>query len=197
MRSAILAVVSVLSLVASFTAEAQTIGRMYRIGVLANEPSSAIEGLRDGLRDLGYVEGRDVTFDYAWAGTHSERFISLAADLTERKPDFIVTWGTPAALAARTATSTIPIIMGAISDPVSAGLVTNLARPGANITGFSSLAADLEAKRLELLKELAPQLSRVAVLWRADNPVQAVASRTLIAAAKKLGVRVIAAKIIP
>lgn len=170
-------------------AEAQPIGKRYRIAVLANEPSSSIEGLRHGLRDLGYLEGRDISFDYVWAGKHSERFPVLAADLIRRKPDFIVTWGTPAALAAKKATLTIPIIMGAIGDPISAGIVTSLARPGGNITGFSSLAADLEAKRLEMLKEMVPHASRVAVLWNADNPAQAVGSRTAIAAAWQLRVK--------
>jgi putative ABC transport system substrate-binding protein len=182
-------VLSVLLLGSAFTAGAQPLARMHRIAVLANEPSSAVEGLRHGLRDLGYLEGRDIVFEYVWAGKHSERFPGLAVGLASRKPDIIVTWGTPAALAAKTATTTIPIIMGAIGDPISAGIVTSLARPGGNITGFSSLAADLEAKRLELLKELAPHASRVAVLWNAENPAQVVGSRAAIAAAHQLGVK--------
>ena len=96
---------------------------------------------------------------------------------------------TPAALAAKNATATIPIVMGAIGDPISTGVVTSLARPGGNITGLSSLAVELEAKRLELLKSLAPQISRVAVLWNADNPSLKVSSRTAIAAAQKLDVK--------
>lgn len=185
----ITSVVAVLFFAGSFTADAQTAGKTYTIAVLANEPSSAIEGLRHGLRDLGYLEGRDISFDYAWAGTHSERFPALAADVVRRKVDFIVTWGTPAALAAKKATVTIPIIMGAIGDPISVGVVTSLARPGGNITGLSSLAVDLEAKRLELLKQLVPKVSRVAVLWNPDNPALAVSSRTAIAAAQKLDVK--------
>lgn len=183
------AVALVLTLLApALAAEARQAGKVYRIAILANEPSSAIEGLRHGLRDLGYLEGRDISFDYAWAGTRSERFPALAADVVLRKPDFIVTWGTPAALAAKKATVTIPIVMGAIGDPLRVGVVTSLARPGGNITGLSSLAVDLEAKRLELLKQLVPQVSRVAVLWNPDNPALSVSSQTAIAAAQKLGV---------
>jgi len=167
-------------------AGAQPAGKMYRIAILANEPSPAIGGLRQGLRDLGYVEGRNVSFQYAWAGTHSERFPVLAADVVRDKPDFIVTWGTPAALAAKNATVTIPIVLGAVGDPLGVGLVTSLARPGGNITGLSSLAVDLEAKRLELLKQLVPQIKRVAVLWHQGNPALLVSSRTAIAAAQKM-----------
>jgi putative tryptophan/tyrosine transport system substrate-binding protein len=171
------------------TPPGEAAAKMYRIAVLANESSSALEGLQHGLRDLGYLEGRDVKLEYVWAGTRSERFDSLAADVVRRKPDFIVTWGTPAALAAKRATATIPIVMGAIGDPVSVGIVTSLARPGGNITGLSSLAIDLEAKRLELLKSLAPQISRVAALWNPDNPALQVSSKTASAAAQTLGVK--------
>jgi len=170
------------------TAEAQLAGKVYRIAILANEPSPAIDGLRHGLRDLGYVEGRNISFQYAWAGTQSERFPALAADVVREKPDFIVTWGTPAALAAKNATVNIPIVLGAIGDPLSVGLVTSLARPGGNITGLSSLAVDLEAKRLELLKQLVPQIKRVAVLWHQGNPALLVSSQTAIAAARKMEV---------
>jgi putative tryptophan/tyrosine transport system substrate-binding protein len=170
-------------------ADAQRATKTYRIAVLANESSSAIDGLRHGLGDLGYLEGRDFKVDYAWAGMNSERFPALAADVVRQNPDFIVTWGTPAALAAKNATATIPIVMGAIGDPISTGVVTSLARPGGNITGLSSLAVELEAKRLELLKSLAPQISRVGVLWNADNPSLKVSSQTAIAAAQKLDVK--------
>jgi putative ABC transport system substrate-binding protein len=176
-------------LAAPRAAGAQPAGKMYRITILANEPSSAIDGLRHGLRELGYQEGRDVSFDHAWAGTRSELFPALAADVVRRKPDFIVTWGTPAALAAKRATTTIPIVMGAIGDPLSVGVVTSLARPGGNITGLSSLAVDLEAKRLELLKQLVPGISRMAVLWNPANPALVVSSQTATAAAQRLGVK--------
>ena len=185
-----LAVVFAGSLLLSvLSAEAQQATKMHRIVVLANESSSAIDGLRHGLRDLGYLEGRDFKLDYSWAGTNSERFPALAADVVRQNPDFIVTWGTPAALAAKNATTTIPIVMGAIGDAIRTGVVTSLARPGGNITGLSSLAVELEAKRLELLKSLAPQISRVAVLWNADNPSLQVSSQNTIAAAQKLEVK--------
>src|SRR5215510_7881262 len=190
MRRIELAVALTISLaLVPLAVEAQQTGKMYRIAILANESSSAIDGLRHGLRDLGYIEGRDVKFDYAWAGTNSERFPTLASDVVRQKPDFIVTWGTPAAIAAKNATATIPIVMGAIGDPISTGVVKSLARPGGNITGLSSLAVELEAKRLELLKSLAPQISRVAILWNADNPSLKVSSRNAIAAAQKLDVK--------
>src|SRR5215470_2860369 len=191
MRRIGLAVVLAVSLLEPTIVEAQQTAKVHRIAILANESSSAIDGLRHGLRDLGYLEGRDVEFDYAWAGMNSERFPALAADVVRQKPDFIVTWGTPAALAAKNATATIPIVMGAIGDPISTGVVTSLARPGGNITGLSSLAVELEAKRLELLKSLAPQISRVAVLWNSDNPSLKVSSQITIAAAQKLEVKLL------
>ena len=113
--------------------------------------SPALDGLQHGLRDLGYLEVA-TSSSSTWAGTRSERFDSLAADLVRGKPDFIITWGTPAALAAKKATATIPIVMGAIGDPVSVGVVTSLARPGGNITGLSSLAIELKPSGSELLK---------------------------------------------
>src|SRR5262245_35639826 len=187
-----LALVTMLVLhAAPLAVEAQQAGKVYRIAILANEPSSAIEGLRHGLGELGYLEGHNVTFEYAWAGPRSDRFPALAADVVRRKADFIVTWGTAAALAAKKATATIPIVLGAIGDPVGGGVVTSLADPGGNITGFSSLPFQLDAKRLALLKQLAPQVSRVAVLWNSDNPSQVLSSKAAIAAAQKLDVKLV------
>ena len=191
MRFRAMVAIGMLLLAAPFTAEAQKAAKTYRIAILANEPSSAIDGLRQGLGDLGYIEGRDVAFEYAWAGPQSGRFPALAADLVRRNVDFIVTWGTPAALAAKQATTTIPIVMGAIGDPVSVGVVRNLARPGGNITGLSSLAVELEAKRLEVLKDVAPRVSRVAVLWNPNNPALMVSSKTATAAAETLNIKLL------
>ena len=138
--------------------------------MLANEWWPPIESLREGLRELGYVEGESLRFDYRWAEGRNDRHPILAAELVALPVDVIVTWGTPAALAAKGATSAIPIVMGAIGDPVRVGVVTNLARPGGNITGFSSATFEMEEKRLELLKELLfSRLSRVAVLTT-NNP---------------------------
>jgi putative ABC transport system substrate-binding protein len=143
----------------------QPTAKPVRIGVLADEWSPPIGGLREGLRERGYVEGKNLSFEYRMAEGRSERHPALAAELVALPVDVIVTWGTPAALAAKRATSTIPIVMGAIGDPVRVGVVSNLARPGGNITGFSALAFELEEKRLELLKELlSGRLVRVAVL---------------------------------
>ena len=145
-----------------------------RIGVLVNEPWEALEGLHAGLDELGYHEGRDVLIEYRFAEGAAGRFVELAAELAGVPVDIIVTWGTPATVAALKVTRSIPIIMSA-GDPVGAGLVASLARPGGNVTGLSSQTAGGEEKRLELLKELLPNLSRVAVLSNPTNPYCAIA----------------------
>jgi putative ABC transport system substrate-binding protein len=145
-----------------------------RIGVLANEPWPAIEGLHVGLDELGYSEGEDFLVAYRFAEGAEGRFPRLAAELVGLPVDVIVTWGTPATLAALKATSSIPIVMSA-GDPVGAGLVASLARPGGNVTGLSSQTAGGEEKRLQLLKELLPNLSRVAVLSNSTNPYCVIA----------------------
>ena len=153
---------------------AQTPGRLWKIGVLANESWPPLEGLRDGLRDLGYVEGKTHLFVYRYAQGHAERFPALASELVSLPVDVIVSWGTPASLAAHKATETIPIVMSA-GDPIGAGIVAGLARPGGNITGMSVQMAEQEGKRLELLKKLLPGFSRVAVLSNPSNPYCAIA----------------------
>jgi ABC-type uncharacterized transport system substrate-binding protein len=155
-------------------ASAQQIGHVWRVGVLVAEPWPEVEGLHDGLRELGYRDGENVLLEYRFANGDAGRFPGLVAELLRLPVDVIVTWGTPATLAAIKATSSIPIIMSA-GDPVRAGLVANLTRPGANVTGFSSQTAGGEEKRLELLKELLPNLSRVVVLSNSTNPYSAVA----------------------
>jgi putative tryptophan/tyrosine transport system substrate-binding protein len=132
---------------------------------------SLSEGTRDCAvcDDLGYNEGKNVRFEYRYAKGHNERLPELANDLVGLNVDVILTWGTDAVLAAKQATTTIPIVMGAIGDPLGSGIVTNLAHPGANVTGSSSRAAELEAKRLQLLKETVPGLSRVAILFNPTN----------------------------
>jgi len=153
---------------------AQTPGRLWNIGVLANESWPPLEGLRDGLRDLGYVEGKTHLFVYRFAQGNAERFPALASELVNLPVDVIVSWGTPASLAAHKATDTIPIVMSA-GDPIGAGIVAGLARPGGNITGMSVQMAEQEGKRLELLKKLLPSFSRVAVLSNPSNPYCAIA----------------------
>jgi putative tryptophan/tyrosine transport system substrate-binding protein len=152
------------------TASAQrAAGKIATIGVLAIEPWPPIDTFRQALDDLGYIEGKNVRFEYRYAKGHDERFPELAKDLVGLNVDVILTWGTDAVLAAKQATTTIPIVMGAIGDPLGSGIVTNLAHPGGNVTGSSSRAAELEAKRLQLLKELVPGLSRVAILFNPTN----------------------------
>ena len=153
---------------------AQTPGHLWKIGVLANESWPPLEGLRDGLRDLGYVEGKTHLFVYRFAQGNAERFPALASELVSLPVDVIVSWGTPASLAAHQATDTIPVVMSA-GDPIGAGLVAGLARPGRNITGMSVQMAEQEGKRLELLKKLLPSFSRVAVLSNPSNPYCAIA----------------------
>ena len=140
--------------------------------MLANEPWPALEGLHVGLDELGYGEGADFLIEYRFAEGDAGRFPGLAAELVRLSVDVIVAWGTPGTLAALKATSSIPIVMSA-GDPVGAGLVASLARSGGNVTGLSSQTAGGEEKRLELLKELRPNLSRVAVLSNSTNPLRA------------------------
>jgi putative tryptophan/tyrosine transport system substrate-binding protein len=153
---------------------AQGAGRLWKIGVLANEPWPPLEGLRDGLRDLGYVEGKTHLFVYRFAQGQAERFPALASELVSLPVDVIVSWGTPASLAAHKATDTIPIVTSA-GDPIGVGIVSGLARPGGNITGISVQMAEQEGKRLELLKKLLPSFLRVAVLSDPNNPYCAIA----------------------
>ena len=143
-----------------------------RIGVLlvARTPDSKeVQAFPRGLLDAGYVEGRDVVIEWRVANGDYHHIPELVADLVQRKVDVIVVISTPAAQAAQRATSTIPIVMAIVADPVGSGLVTNLAHPGGNVTGLSLMTAELAAKRLQLLKEAIPRLGRVAVLWNPDT----------------------------
>ena len=153
-----------------FTASAQRAGgKIVTIGILASEPWPPIETFRQALDNFGYIEGKNVRFECRYAKGHNERLPDLANDLVSLNVDVILTWGTNAVLAAKQATTTIPIVMGVIGDPLGIGIVTNLAHPGGNVTGCSLHAAELEAKRLQLLKELVPGLSRVAILLNPTN----------------------------
>jgi len=174
-------------------AEAQQPGKVARIGYLAqgSAPSGPIfEAFRQGLRELGYVEGQNIVIEYRWAADRLERLPDLAAELVSLKVDVIVAGGTLAPLAAKQATRTIPIVLAAAGDPVGTGLVASLAKPGGNVTGLSNLSRDLTAKRLQLLKEIVPGLSRVAVLWNAANIVAALHIPETEAAARTLGLQV-------
>ncbi len=154
-------------------AQAQPPGKLVRIGVLMAEPFQPLQSLRQELHRLGYVEGQNLRFEYRFAEHRDDQYPALANELAALGVDLIVTFGTPATLAAKHATKTIPIVIGGIAEAVGTGVVSNLARPGENVTGFTSLGFDLESKRLELLKELVPHLSRLGVLASATNPYSA------------------------
>ena len=183
------------TLSASLDAEAQQAGKVARIGWLAVKLAPNLhlsEAFRQGLRDLGYVEGRNVVIEYRDAEGKFERLPALAAELVALKVDVIVAPSTPAALAARQATKTIPVIFAALGDPVTSGLVTSLARPGGNVTGVSFLSPELVGKRLERLTQAVPGAGRVAVLWQPGDVPESTAKdlRTEAeVAARALGVR--------
>jgi putative ABC transport system substrate-binding protein len=145
--------------------------RPYAVGLLSSQALPPFQRFVRKLRDYGYVEGENLRLHARYAEGRDERYPGLAAELVNIPVDLIVAQGTPAALAAKRATTSIPIIVGGSADPVSAGIVPNLARPGGNITGFSTQNVDLEGKRLELLKDLVPQRARVGVLANVANPV--------------------------
>ena len=182
-------------LAAPLAAEGQPAGRLPRIGFLGNSTGALEANLvgpfREGLRDLGYDEGRNVLIEYRWAEGKYERFPALIAELIALKVDVIVTAGTPASLAVKKAATSIPLVMVAVGDPIGTGLVTSLARPGGNITGLTSIAADLEGKRLELLREVVPKLSHIAVLWNPASAFQVVAEKEVQAAAQVLRLKVL------
>ena len=167
-------------------ARAQQAGKIVTIGILALEALPPIDTFRQALSDLGYVEGKNVRFEHRYARGLNERFPELANDLIGLKVDVVLTWGTEAVLAAKQATTTIPIVMGAVGDAIDSGVVSSLSHPAANVTGLSSLAGELEAKRLELLKELAPGLSRVAILINPTNRYTALALSSARRGAEKL-----------
>ena len=176
--------------VTAAVATAQKPTRVPRIGHLSIFGASArIEAFRQGLRELGYTEGNNINFEFRSAEGKLERLPDLAAELVRLKVDIIVTAGAPSARAAQGATATIPIVMMQVGDPVGSGFVASLARPGGNITGLSALAPELSGKRLELLKEMVPKLSRVAVFGTSASPDNAQSLKEVELAAKALGVK--------
>jgi putative ABC transport system substrate-binding protein len=171
---------------------AQPAQKAPRVGVLLlfgapGQPNPLVDAFRGGLRDLGYVEGQSVLIDYRWAEGQEQRLPDAAADLVRLKVAVMVTPGTPATLAARTATRAIPIVMTNVGDPVGSGIVASLARPGGNVTGLSLLDAELDGKRIELLKDAVPHLTRLAILWSANDPGMTLAFGRVETAAKALG----------
>ena len=176
-------------------ARAQQPANISRVGFLGNS-SAALEAnlvgpFREGLRDLGYVEEQNIVIEYRWAEGTYERFPSLIAELLGENVAVIVTAGTPASLAIKKATSSVPLVIVGVGDPVATGLVASLARPGGNVTGLTSTAEETEGKRWELLKELIPKLSHVAALWNPDNPTLLSQLKEMRTAAQVMGIRLV------
>jgi putative ABC transport system substrate-binding protein len=182
-----------LLLAVSSMVEAQQPKKVPRIGFLALTPPAAlstrVEAFQKGLRELGYSEGKNISIDYRFAEGEADRLPALAAELVRLKVDVIVTSGPIPTRAAKEATSTIPIVMGFDSDPVGNGFVASLARPGGNITGLSTLGPEISGKQLELLKEIVPKLTRVAVFGTSTRPGNAQLLKEVELAAGALGVK--------
>ncbi len=180
---------------APLAAAAQQTGKPHRIGFLGNSTATLEANLvgpfREGLRDLGYVEGQNIVIEYRWAEGKYERFPALISELLALKVEVIVTAGTPATLAVKRATTSVPVVMIAVGDPVGTGIVPSLSRPGGNITGLTSIAQELEGKRLELLREVVPSVSHIAVLWNSVSPVQVIQEKAVQAAAQVLRMKVL------
>jgi putative ABC transport system substrate-binding protein len=178
-------------LAAPLAAEAQQAEKVYRIGMLERTSSAInaanLNGFRQGLRELGYVEGKNFIIEYRSADGRDERFPGLATELVRLKVDLILTRGTPATLAAKNATGTIPVIMTGVGDPVRQGVVASLARPGGNVTGLSPLVTELYPKRVELLRELLPGAVRLAALFNMSNPALPAQWKQVERAAQSLG----------
>jgi putative tryptophan/tyrosine transport system substrate-binding protein len=190
MRLVGLALILTVILILAPLAEAQSARQVWRIGYLgtsspALEPN-LVNAFRQGLRELGHIEGQDIVIEYRWAEGKYDRFPELAAELVRLKVDVILTAGTPGALAAKQATRTIPIVMAVVADALAYQLVASLAQPGGNVTGLSTLARDLQGKQLEFLKEIVPRLSRIAVLVNPSNPFNDVLGREQVQQALRL-----------
>ena len=178
-------------LVCVLSAETKQPAKVFRIGFLgASADAAPLRGLREGLRELGYLQDRNIIFEYRFAQEKNERLPALAAELVRSKVDVIVTHASSATRAAKQATSTIPIVMVSVGDPVGTGFVASLARPGGNVTGLSNNDAGLAAKRLALLKEVLPKLSRAAALRNPANPTADAQSKETESAARSLAIEV-------
>jgi len=194
-RAFILATISGGLLTAPLAAGGQPAGKVYRIGLLdyaAPDPARQAwwNAFRQQMRDLGYVERQNVTFEPRWAQGDDERLPKLAAELVGLKVDLIVTGGQNAALAAKRATATIPIVTATGTDPVALGLAASLRQPGGNVTGMTSISSELASKRLELLRIVAPRASRIAILWDERNPASRLSVAGTEAAAKTTGLTI-------
>ena len=180
---------------APFASFAQQQVKVRRIGFLgaisASGYASQMEGFRSGLRDFGYVEGKNLVVEYRWAEGQYERLPELVAELIRSKVEVIVTHGTPGTRAAKQATTTIPIVMATVADPVATGIVVSFARPGGNITGSTFSSPELNAKRIDLLKEVMPQITQAAIILNPNNPLIAthIKETGIVAKALKVGLQ--------
>jgi putative tryptophan/tyrosine transport system substrate-binding protein len=192
-KSSLVWLIATVLLTTGPVAHAQQQGKLPKVGFLSGLSASVIsarlEAFRNGLSDLGYSEGKNIAIEYRWAEGKLDRLPELAAELIRFKPDVIVTSGPPTTRAVQRATNTIPIVMAFDSDPVGNGFVASLARPGRNITGLSALFPEIGGKRLELLKDIFPGLSRIAALGNSKEPANAQSVRETELAAEKLGVK--------
>ena len=180
------------STVAPQAVDAQRPEKLYRIGMLERTSvainAANVDGFRQGLRELGYVEGKSFAIEYRSADGRDERFPDLATELVRLKVDLLLTRGTPAALAAKSATGTIPVVIVGVGDPVGQNVVASLARPGGNITGLSAAVTDIYPRRVQLLKELVPKMARVAAIFNMSNPALPPQWNRVETAARSLGI---------
>src|SRR5215510_15073837 len=177
--------------VCPFAAGAQA--KVLRAGVLApgmSGQSPHLQAFRQGLKDVGYIEGENLTIFWKFSGDSVDRLAVLASEIVAAKVDVIFAINTSAALAANNATNTIPIVVTRVSDPIRTGVIKSLAHLGGNVTGLTTFSEELEGKRLELLREALPQLTRVAVLWNPGNPGHAMNVKAMAAAAPRLGLQI-------
>ena len=189
-RREIIKVVAAMMLLRPLAGVAQQTAPMHRIGVLAqNLQPGLLDAFRDGLRDLGYIDGKNIGIEVRNAAGHNDRLAGLVNDLLSRKVDAILAINTPAAQAAKKATSTVPIVIMRVADPVKSGLIASLARPGGNVTGMYFMLDELGAKGLELLHEIAPAISNVGILYQADNPASPDMAKATEVRGSKLGLR--------
>jgi len=180
-------------LAAPLGAEGQQAGKVYRIGFLraGQPPETYVEGLHQGLRERGYVDGQNVVVEFRATDGSFDQLPRFAEELVRSKVDVILASAAPAALAAKRVTTSVPIVFVGVVDPVELGLVPNLVRPGGNITGLSTNAADVAGKRLELLRAIIPRLRRVAVVWHPANPTNPIQLKGAQVAARTLGVQLV------
>jgi putative ABC transport system substrate-binding protein len=195
MNSKVVLLIVTIVLTTAALGSAQQPKKVARIGFLGNSTpeleANLVGPFREGLRELGYIEKKNIFIEYRWIEGKYERLPRLIGELLSLPVDLIVTAGTPASLAVKKATDSVPLVMIAVGDPVGTGLIKSLHHPGGNATGVTSIASDLEGKRLELLREVAPKVNSVAALWNPVSPFQVVSEKELQAAAQGLRIKIL------